>query len=318
MQEKLSFILIAFITACIFIQSTLLVASTITPDEQLLDQIVAVVNNEIITHSELIDAMRVIKQQFEQEHLPLPNEKIFKRQVLDQLIYQKLQLQLAKRNNINVTNKEVNTVIARIIVQNHFSRTILKQKIAREGMTYEQFCDQLKKQLIIAKLQHQTVNSDITVNKSDIVAFQKQYQKQCTSIEYHVATILVALPDSAIQDQINYTREKSILVLKQLHSGSSFEKSMKMYRGSVDLGWRTTNNLPQIFASIITKMKLNEIVGPIRAPNGFHIIKLIGKKKVKGSVTDQQAQQIIYQQKVGQALQKWLLQLRRTAYIRIY
>lgn len=315
LKKILNFIVISFTTVCTFVQPTL-PAPTITP-KQLLNQIVAVVNDEIITQNEFTHAVGIAKQQFVQERVPLPDGQTFKQQVLDQLIYQKLQLQLAKQNNIKVTNKEISAAVARIAAQNHFSGTALKQKLAQEGMTYKQFSSQLQRQLIISKLQHQTVGSDITINKSEIAAFKKQHQKQLTLTQYHVATILIPLFDSATQAQINYTKGKAILVLNKLRNGSSFKTSMKIYPGSIDLGWRTANDLPQVFVSVITKMKPNEILGPIQAPNGFHIIKLIDKK-AKSSLTDQQVQQIVYQQKFDQALQKWLLQLRHAAYVRIY
>ena len=315
MKKIIGFIVIPFLTVCAFAQSTL-PAPTITP-EQSLDQIVAVVNDEIITQNEFARAARAVKQRFVQEHVPLPSKKTFKQQVLHQLIYQKLQLQLAKRNNIRVTNKEVNAAIVRIAAQNHFSGAVLKQELAQEGINYKQFCSQLQKQLTISKLQHQVVDSGVTINKFDIAEFQKQHRKQLAPTQYHIATVLIPLPNSATQTQTNHAREKAILILKQLRSGSSFETGMKMHTGSIDLGWRTADDLPQVFASAITKMRANEIIGPIQAPNGFHIIKLINKEE-KGGLTDQQVQQIVYQQKFQQALQKWLLQLRHAAYVRVY
>lgn len=315
LQKIVSFIIILFTIGCAFTRSALSAAPTITP-EQSLNKIAAVVNDEIITQSEFTHAASIAKQQFAQEHISLPNKQTVKRQVLDQLIYQTLQLQLAKRNNIEVTNKEVDAAVARIAAQNHFSRTTLQQKLAKEGIAYKQFRGQLQKQLIISKLQHQIVGNDIAINESDITAFKKQHQKQLALTQYHVATILIPLSDSSTQAQINHARGKAILVLNKLRSGSNFEIGMKMHPGSIDLGWRTASGLPQVFASAIIKMKPNEIVGPIQAPNGFHIIKLVDKE-VKGNVTDQQVQQIIYQQKFEQAVQKWLLQLRRAAYVRI-
>lgn len=317
LKKIVSFIVISFITVCAFAQSTLPAPTTTITPEESLDQIVAIVNDAIITQSEFAHAVCVAKQQLVQEHVPLLDEKTFKRQVLNQLIYQKLQLQLAKRSNIKVTNKEVNAAIALITAQNHFSGAVLKQKLAQEGITYKKFRSQLQQQLTISKLQRQTIGSSITVNKSDIAAFQKQHQKKLTPTRYHVATILIPLPDYATQAQIDHARRKATLILKQLRSGSSFKTAMKMHPGSIDLGWRTVGDLPQVFASAITKMKLNEVVGHIQAPNGFHIIKLIDKE-AKSSVTDQQIQQIVYQQKFEQALQKWLLQLRHAAYVRIY
>ena len=313
LQKIASFIIVTF--SITFAQPILFAASVITPEESL-NQIIAVVNDEIITQSEFAHETNITKQQFAQKRVSLPNRQVFERQVLDQLIYQKLQLQLAKRNNIKATNREVDAAVTRIAAQNHLSRTALKQKLGQEGISYKEFLSQLQKQLIILKLQHQIVGSDIAINRSDILAFKKQHQKQLTYAQYHVATVLIPLFDDSTQAQINHAREKAMLVLNKLRSGSNFKAGMKTHPGSIDLGWHAADDLPQVFTSVITKMKKNEIAGPIQAPNGFHIIKLIDKK-TRSSVTDQQVQQIIYRKKFEQALQKWLLQLRRAAYVRI-
>ncbi|ABS77171.1 peptidylprolyl isomerase [Coxiella burnetii] len=298
-----------------FAQSTLPAPNA--THEQSLDQIVAVVNDEIITQSELNHALTAAKQQFMQRQISLPDQKTFKKQVLDQLIYQKLQLQVAKHNQIKVTNNEINAAVARISQANHLSQTALKQKLTQEGISYKEFRSQLQKQLIISKLQHQALQDTISINKSDIAAFQKQHAGQIASTEYHIATILIPLPASATQAQINHAKGKAALVLKQLQKGSSFETAMKMHPGSADLGWRSAKELPQVFVKTVLKMKPNEVTGPIQAPNGFHIIKLLDKE-AKNTVSDQQIQRIVYQQKVEKALQKWLTQLRSSAYIHIY
>ena len=285
--------------------------------EQYLDQIIAVVNDEIITQSELSHALTAAKQEFRQRQILAPNQKTFKKQVLDQLIYQKLQLQVAKRNQIEVTNSEINAAVASISEANHLSQTALKQKLTQEGISYKEFRSQLQKQLIISKLQQQALQDNISINKCDIAAFEKQHAAQIASTEYRIATILIPLPVSATQAQINHAKGKAALVLKQLEKGSSFEIAMKMHPGSADLGWRSVNELPQVFVKTILKMKPNEVTGPIQAPNGFHIIKLLDKE-AKNTVSDQQIQQIVYQQKVEKALQKWLTKLRSSAYIHIY
>ena len=291
--------------------------------EKPLDRIAVVVNNEIITLNEFNHALAVAKQQFTQHHITMPDKKVFQKQVMDQLIYQKLQLQLAKQNNLKVSNnEEINSAIARIASQNQLSPLALKKQLTQQGISYQEFRKQIQKQLLISKLEQQVIANNITISKSDVISFKKQHQIHKIHIAaatcYHIATILIPVSeDTTTQDQINHTKHKALLVLKQLRKGLSFKSAMLAHPGSSDLGWRLINDLPQIFASSIKKMNPNEIKGPIQAHNGFHLIKLLGKKTQNVS-NNQKMQQIVYQQKFEKALQQWLRQLRRSSYVRLY
>ncbi|WP_369421478.1 SurA N-terminal domain-containing protein [Coxiella-like endosymbiont] len=277
----------------------------------------AVVNNEIITQSEFNHALAGAKQQLTQHHIPMPDEKVFRKHVIDQLIYQKLQLQLSKRNKIKASDEEINAIISRIAAQNQLSQSALKEKLNQQGISYREFRNQIRKQLLISKLQQQMMANNITISKSDLVTFQKQHPARIASARYHVATILIRVPEGATQAQINHAKGKAFLVLKQLRKGLSFESTMSAHPGSSDLGWRSSSDLPQVFVNPISKMKPNDVVGPIQAPNGFHLIKLLGKEN-QDRANNQQNQQAVCQQKFEKALQQWLEQLRRSSYVRIY
>ena len=298
-----------------FVQSNLLASNT--TNEQLLDQIIAVVNDDIITQSELDHALVITKKQFMQHQTSPPNEKIFIKKVLEKLIYQKLQFQLVKRNHIQVSNDEINTAITQIATANHLSQIIFKQKLTQQGISYRMLRSRLIQQLLISKLQQQVLQNNISITKSDIATFQKQHTTQIVPTRYRVVSVLIPLPLSSTQAQINHAKRKADLVLKQLQKASNVKIAMRTHLSSTDLGWRSVDELPQVFAKTVVKMKPNELAGPIQAPNGFHIIKLLDKEEKK-TISDQQIQQIIYQQKVERALQKWLVQLRSSAYVHIY
>ena len=284
--------------------------------EEPLDRIAVVINNEIITQSVFNHYLALAKQQFTQRHIPIPDERVFKKQVIDQLIYQKLQLQLAKQNKLVSNNEEINAAIARIATQNQISQSALKKKLIQQGISYLEFRKQIQQQLLISKLEQQIIANNIAISKSDVICFRKQHQAQITSTRYHVATILIPMSKDTPKSQINHIKFKALLVLKQLRKGLSFEHAMVSHPGSSDLGWRSISDIPQVFVSSISKMKPNEIMGPIQAHNGFHIIKLLGKKTQELS-DNRQIQQIVYRQKFERALQQWLGQLRRSSYVRI-
>ncbi len=307
--------------ALLFVMTNATVAAGLpTPNvtkEQSVNQIVAVVNDEIITQSELDHALLAAQQQFQQRGIPVPDEQTFKKQVLDQLIYQKLQLQLAKRNNVTASNEEVNTAIAQIAAQNRATLDQLKEKLTQDGVSYETFRDQIRKQIIIGKLQRQAIGGTLSVSKSEIAEYRAKNATQNNSAQYHVATVLFSLPDAATPEQIAAVKQQAESELKKLQRGTNFTQAINTHPGSSDLGWRSLNDLPQLFVNQVTKMKPGEVAGPVQAPNGFHVIKLIGKRQNSSGLTDQQIQNVLLQQKYQQALEKWLQQLRQGAYVRV-
>ena len=285
---------------------------------QSLDRILAVVNGEVITQNQFNHALHAARQQFAQNNIPMPNAKKFKQEVLQQLINQKLQLQLAKRNNVTVSDEQINAAIGHIAAQNHATVSQLKAKIAEQHIPYKVFRNQIRKQLTITKLQQEALSSSVTINKTEIAAYRKRHQAQISPQQYQIATVLIPLPGSATKAQIIHAKEKALLVMKQLHAGFSFNKAMQAHPGSLNLGWRPLSQVPQIFVAQVLKLKTGEIAGPIKAPNGFHIIKLQGIRETGSGISDNQIQQIIFRQKFEKALQKWLQTLRKSAYIHIY
>jgi peptidyl-prolyl cis-trans isomerase SurA len=302
-----------------FVASATLPTPTVTSMHNL-NRIVAVVNESVITQSEFDHALVVSKQEALQNHIPIPDEKTFKQHVLDQLIYQKLQLQLAKRNNITATNKEIDEAIGRIATQNHITVDILKQKIAQEGVTFETFKKQLGRQIIITKLQRQALGSNVTVSKAEVAAFRAQHAAELRgNVQYDLATLLIPLPDSPTPEQVAQAKEKALAVYQQVKTQKNFDALMNQYPGSSDLGYRNLNDLPQLFAAQAVKMRVGEIAGPIQAPNGFHILKLLDtKQQGGGGPTNEQIQMIVYQQKFDKLLRPWLLKLKQSAYVKVY
>ena len=306
----------ALLNVCVLTMANL-PTPNITPTHHL-NRIVAVVNEEVITQSEFDHAFMAAQQQFAQSGTPMPDATTFKKQVLDQLIYQKLQLQLAKRNNIKTTDTEVNDAIKRIAARNHITVEVLAQKLQEQNIPFDTFKSQISKQIILSKLQRQALNNTVTVSKAEVAAFRAQHANEINSTQYHLATILIPLPESPTDAQVAQAKTTAMAVLQQVHAQKNFEAVMAKYPGSSDLNWRSLNELPQLFAASIMKMQVGEIIGPIQAPNGFHILKLQNIRSKPGNLSNEQIQMILYQQKFSKMLRPWLEQLRKSAYVKVY
>lgn len=284
---------------------------------QDLNRIVAIANDEAITQTELDMALMAAHQQMAQAGITPPDEKTLRSRVLEQLIYQKLELQLAKRNNVKATPEELQTAVERVAAENHISVDELKQKLREEGFSYEKFVSQIRKQIVVSKLQRQALGNTITITKKDIATFRAQHPAEKGATQYHIETILTPLPETPTADQIAQAKAKALDILKAAQENQNFDALIEKNPGSMDLGWRNENDLPQIFVSQIAKMHNGEIAGPIQAPNGFHVIKLIEARTESHNFTDEQIQNFIFQQKMNIAMKPWLAQLRKAAYIQI-
>lgn len=291
---------------------------------QSLDQVVAIANSEPITSTELNAAIQRAKGALMQSNTPVPDAAALRKQVLDQLISEKLQLQIAKQAKINVTNAEVTKAIANIAQHNHMTVTELKGKIVQTGMSYQQYRQEIKVQMTLARVQ-QAVVGKITISKEDLAKFKQKLQNSNQgNRSYHLADILIAIPDSPTTEQLRNAQSRANAVVTKLKHGADFKHLATLESSGPDalkggdLGWQTTAELPDIFVKSLTNAKTGEIIGPLQAPNGFHILKVYGVKNVPVKMNQTQLRNALYQQKFQQALQKWLKQLRATAYVKIY
>ncbi len=285
-----------------------------------LDSIAAVVNGDIITQRQFDAALANARQQFSHSGIPIPSEKLFRKKILDGLIYQKLQLQLAKRAGISVSEKELDATISKIAQHNHVTMAQLKEQIAMQGLKYDTFRDQIRKQLTIRKLQSQVVSGNVAISSADIDNFRKQHAKQLTTSKVHLLDFLIALPDSPTKSQISHATRHAKKLARQLRN-YPVEKVLAMKANKsvakADLGFRTINDLPSIFSKPAAKLTRGDVSQPIVAPNGVHVLKLLDKKDSTKQLSDMQIKQIIYRQKQQDKLKNWLKKLKKNAYIQI-
>lgn len=288
---------------------------------QPLDQIVAIVNNDIITQSQLNAAIIRVKKQIRGAHASMPDETTLKNGVLNQLIYKRLQLQIAKNLNVKVSNEQIDNAIQRLAQQRHLNLAQLKQNMLAESYNYSAFRKELGEEIAISQVQQQAVASHVTVTNEDIDNYLKKYiQWQERAKQYHVGDVRIALPASPSQTQLQAAQAKVKAIINQLKRNKQINKIIAHYADVdyTDLGWRPITDLPNLFTSIVPQMKINAIAGPITAPNGYHILKLLGTRgKANKTPTRTQIQQFLFQQKFQKALQDWLLNLRKNAYVKI-
>mgnify|MGYP005993639921 CR=1 FL=1 len=285
--------------------------------QQLADNtIVAVVNDDVLLQSDVSLAIRQAKQQAAAAGVKLPSDAELKKNVLQQLIYQKLQLQLAKRAQISVTNKEVTAAISNIAKRQNITVAELKQKVESQGMSYEDFTHNIKQQVLVSKVQHQVVGQGLTVSTKDIASARAALEANANaSVQYDILDVLIPLPSAATAEQQANAEAQAKAIMQQLKQGVTADD---IKGGEVNaMGWRSTNKIPGLFVNSLSTLGVNDVSQPITAPNGLHVIKLLGKKGNDVTITADQARQFAYERNFNKALAAWLKKLYKQSYIQI-
>ena len=256
------------------------VAQTSRPIVEL-DRIVAVINDDVIVESELRGRTRLIKEQLRETGTPLPPEDVLRKQVLDRLILERLQIQIAEENGMRVDEETVNRAVEEVARQNNFSVPEFKEILERDGFDFAQFRESLRSEILISRLQKRQVENRITVTDRDIDNYLSTLGKQGENTSaYHLNQILIAVPEAASAEEIANARARAEAVIEKLRNGADFARTavsesdgQQALQGG-DLGWRKGSELPTIFADVVPRLSKGEISDPIKSSSGFHIVKL--------------------------------------------
>lgn len=288
---------------------------------EALDKIVAVVNNEVITQQEVQDKLVLVKRQAEAAHQTVPADAELKKQILEQLINRELQLQVAKKAKIEVTDADLNAAIQGIAVRNHLSLEQMKVSLVKDGITFAAFRKQIQEEMLISKVERQAVNPNVNVTDEEIAAFVKSGAVNEATKEYHVLDILVPVADKPTPKELQDARNFAADTAKKLRTNVDAAAVIRANNvQQQDLDWRPLQALPSIFIAQVGKMKSGEISSPIQAPNGFHIVKLLAVRQAPnkgGAITAEQVREILYHRKLDENLKTWLQELRKQSYIKI-
>jgi len=263
----------------------LLISSTLHAAVQELNGIAAVVDDDVITLSELNKRVETISQQLQQRKTPLPPQKILERQVLERLIVEQLQLKQAAQLGIQVDDENLNKVIANIAKENNLNLDQFRDTLSRQGISFAYFREQIRNEIIISRLRSKQVDSRVNVTPQEVDAFLEGQKGQSErDTEFHLYHILISVPGSASPEQVQASQAKAEEVLGKLHNGAVFQEMAVAYSDGQqalqggDLGWRRAAQLPTLFADEVLKMKTGEVSSLIRSSSGFHILMLAEKR----------------------------------------
>ncbi len=262
---------------------------------QVADSVVAVVNDDVITQRELEERTRLIVQRLQQQNAPVPPIEQMRQQVLDQMVLERIQLQLAKENGINIDDATVNRTLTRLAQQNQMTLDMYRSRIEVQGVPWTVFVRDARTELTLSKLRGKEVDSKITVSDGEVanyIASQRGPGARNTS-DLHLQHIMFKLPSDAPATQVTEVQTKADAVLKQAQSGTDFSKLAKDNSQDTDankggdLGFRALATLPAGIVSAVATLRPGQVVPTLlRTDGGFEIVKLVDRRASQGTAAD--------------------------------
>jgi len=257
----------------------------------LVDAIVAVVNTDVITMKELNNRIQIVEQRMRRQNMQLPQREILQKQLLERLIVNRAQMQLARDLGIRVDDAMLDRAVARIAEQNNISVQALRDQLERDGISFARFRDEIREEITLQRLREREVDNKLQITESEIDGFLASSSARNTDAlqELSIAQILVRVPENASAQQIAERKKRAEQAIEQLKSGTEFAKVAATFSDAGDalsggeLGWRSPARLPQLFVEAVDKLKDGELAPLVRSANGFHVLKLVGRRVTGGA-----------------------------------
>lgn len=250
-----------------------------------LDRIVAIVDQTVITEQELESRIRSVTAQLKKQGTELPADNILRKQILERLISDALQLQYAAQTGLKIDDNQLDKTIERIAEQNQMTLTEFSDALNRDGISMRKFRADIRDEITIARLREREVESRVNVSESEIDNFlTTQASSNENQDEFEISHILIRTPEEGSTEEVQKAKAKVDEVIKALQAGANFAKVSASFSDAPNaleggnLGWKGAAQLPALFLDALKTMQAGDVSVPLRSPNGFHILKLTNKR----------------------------------------
>ena len=266
-----------FIAACLWAE-----LFSVEVHARILERIVAVVEDDVILEGELNKEVAAISAKLKSSNVMAPPEFVLRKQVLERMVVDKLQQQLAAKSGIQVSDEMLRNSVADIAARNGLSVEAFHAELDKQGMNFKSFEENLRNEIVVNQLRSREIGSRIKVTDAEVAHYMETQSKAGqTNSKYRLGHILIAVSEAASAASIQKAKEKADQVVAELRSGKDFKQMAisvsnddNALKGG-DLGWRSPSQIPNLFAETVTGMNQGDISDPIRSPSGFHIIKIL-------------------------------------------
>src|SRR3989440_1583179 len=275
-----------------------LLASCLAPAARavtLVDRIVAVVNKEVITYSELNEAVGMAERQMRRQNMASPERAVLERQMLERLILDKAQLQLARESGLRIDDLQLDRAVERIAQSNNMTLADFRRALEADGVSFDAWRNDVRQQMTMARLREREVENRVQVTDSEVDLFLEQLKaRPAEGSEYNLAHVLVRVPEGASPERIRQARARAEQALAEAKSGVPFARVAASYSDAPDalqggvIGWRTHERLPEIFAEALLHLKPGGVSEALRRPARLHLLQLLD---LRGSTSEAPVQQ---------------------------
>jgi peptidyl-prolyl cis-trans isomerase SurA len=252
------------------------------------DYIVAVVNSEPITNNEVRARMLRTEQQMRQQGAQIPPRSEFARLLMERLIVERAQLQLAKETGVQVSEAVVDDAVANVARQNQMSPEELRRRLEAEGLSISQFRNDLRSEIVLNRLRDRELESRAKVSDQEVEQFIRDQDGAGSGLapmELNLAQVLVAVPENATAEQVAALQARAQLVAERARSGTDFAQLVREFSnapggsGDGQMGLRSPDRYPELFVNATQNLPVGGVAGPVRSGAGFHVLKLVEKKR---------------------------------------
>jgi peptidyl-prolyl cis-trans isomerase SurA len=260
----------------------------LNPQQQVavIDAVVAVVNNEVITRHELDEKVQLAIKQLTKQGTPLPAADILEKQILERMIMDMLQVQFAQETGVRVDEAQLDFSLNRIAQQNNFANLAdFRAKLETEGVDWKKFREEIRQEMVSTRVREREVDSKLVISEGEVDNYLDNKKKMGNiTEEFHLAHVLVVVPEQASAEKIAASRTRADQAYSQLQGGADFAQVAAGYSDAKDalkggdIGWRSGDRLPPQFLELLRKLQAGQTTAVIRSPSGFHILKMIEKR----------------------------------------
>lgn len=262
-----------------------LLATSVQAERELLDRVIAIVDDGVILQSELDARVSTIRTRLQGQGTGLPPRQVLEERVLDQLITENIQLQMADDMGMRVSDNELNETIGRIARSNNMTVQEFEDQLAVEGVTYQEAREQIRREMLVSRVQQRRVDNRVRVTDREVTNHLEQAGgQQDTNTEYQLAHILVAVDNFSDEQEVEQAREKAERLRQEIADGRDFQSvavaesdASTALEGGV-MGWRGRGDLPSLVQDVVPQLPVNQPSEVLQSGNGFHIVQVLDRR----------------------------------------
>lgn len=245
-----------------------------------VDKVIAIVNDDVITQIELDDRLRGLRAEIKSRGADAPPEDVLRKQLLERMINDRLQLQAADRLGIEVSEKELDAAVMTVAQNNRMTLRQLREALAQQGIPYSLFRESIRTDMLINQIFMRRIRNSVLVTEDELNNFIARGGGQADAREYDVSHILIRVPEAASSNDVGEARRKAEEAKSRLAQGMSFAEAAATYSDAPDaleggrLGWREPRQLPELFTEALSRIGVGQNTEVLESANGFHILHI--------------------------------------------